>query len=83
MTVCCSEGSEGHVYDGRVPFEVDHVEASKIPDTRTKVMLILGDPGQAFHLAAIPNAGVGLAALNLSLPITSAFIPWRSRNFPI
>ncbi len=48
VTVCCSEGSEGHVYDGSVPFEVEQVEAGKIPETRTKVMLILGDPGQAF-----------------------------------
>ncbi len=26
VTVCCSEGSEGHVYDGRVPFEIEQVE---------------------------------------------------------
>ncbi|MGA8144011.1 MAG: phosphoenolpyruvate synthase [Candidatus Acidiferrales bacterium] len=63
VTVCCSEGSEGHVYDGRLPFEVEHVEASTLPATHTKVMLIVGDPAQAFHLAAIPNEGVGLARL--------------------
>jgi pyruvate,water dikinase len=63
VTVCCSEGSEGHVYDGRLPFEVEHVEANTVPQTHTKVMLIVGDPSQAFHLAAIPNEGVGLARI--------------------
>jgi pyruvate, water dikinase len=63
VTVCCSEGSEGHVYDGRLPFEIAKIEATAVPKTRTKIMLILADPGQAFHLAAIPNEGVGLARM--------------------
>lgn len=63
VTVCCSEGSEGHVYDGLLPFEIEHVEANKVPVTHTKIMLILADPDQAFHLAAIPNQGVGLARM--------------------
>ena len=33
----------------------------RVPQTRTKVMLIVGDPSRAFALSAIPNAGVGLA----------------------
>ena len=61
VTVSCAEGAEGHVYAGRVPFTIDRLDASNIPETRTKVMLIVGDPGRAFALAAIPNAGVGLA----------------------
>ncbi|HEX7086362.1 MAG TPA: phosphoenolpyruvate synthase [Vicinamibacterales bacterium] len=61
VTVSCAEGPEGHVYEGAVPFAVDRVDASAIPETRTKVMLITGDPGRAFALAGIPNAGVGLA----------------------
>jgi pyruvate,water dikinase len=61
VTVCCAEGPEGHVYAGPIPFEVDRVDASQVPDTRTKIMLIVGDPGPALALSAIPNAGVGLA----------------------
>ena len=63
ITVCCSEGSDGHVYEGRLPFEVEHIEANTLPKSRTKIMLIVGDPSQAFHLAAIPNEGVGLARI--------------------
>ena len=61
VTVCCAEGAEGHVYAGAIPFEVERVDASKVPVSRTKIMLTVGDPDQAFGLAAIPNAGVGLA----------------------
>ena len=61
VTVACSEGPAGHVYAGRVPFEVEKVDAQAVPKTRTEVMLTVGDPAQAFKLSFIPNAGVGLA----------------------
>jgi pyruvate,water dikinase len=61
VTVCCAEGAEGRVYAGAVPFAVERIDASTVPATRTKIMLIVGDPSHAFSLAAIPNAGVGLA----------------------
>ena len=82
VTVCCSEGSEGHVYDGRVPFEIEHVEASTLEKTHTKVMLILGDPGQAFHLAAIPNEGVGLARLEFIITNHIGIHPMALAQFP-
>jgi pyruvate, water dikinase len=61
VTVCCAEGAEGQVYAGAVPFEVEHMNAALVPATRTEIMLTVGDPGRAFALSAIPNAGVGLA----------------------
>ena len=61
VTVSCAEGAEGRVYEGAVPFAVERVDAGTVPETRTKVMLITGDPGHAFPLAGVPNAGVGLA----------------------
>ena len=61
VTVACSEGPAGHVYAGRIPFEVEKIDAQAVPKTRTEVMLTLGDPAQAFKLSFIPNAGVGLA----------------------
>ena len=82
ITVCCSEGSEGHVYDGRLPFEIEHVEASAIPNTRIKVMLIVGDPTQAFHLAAIPNEGVGLARIEFIVTNHIGIHPMALAQFP-
>jgi pyruvate, water dikinase len=61
VTVSCSEGAEGRVYAGLVPYTVDELEQSEIPATRTQIMLTVGDPAQSFTLAALPNAGVGLA----------------------
>lgn len=82
VTVCCSEGSEGHVYGGRLPFEVEKVEASAVPKTRTKVMLILADPGQAFHLAAIPNEGVGLVRMEFIVTNHIGIHPMALAQFP-
>jgi pyruvate,water dikinase len=61
VTVSCSEGSEGHVYAGRVAFEVETLDATNVPPTRTAVMLTVGDPAKVFELSFIPNEGVGLA----------------------
>ena len=61
VTVSCAEGSEGRVYRGRIPFAVDRIAPSKLPELHTRIMLTVGDPGKAFALASTPNAGVGLA----------------------
>jgi len=82
VTVCCSEGSEGHVYGDRLPFEIEHVEASALPKTHTKVMLIVGDPAQAFHLAAIPNEGVGLARIEFIVTNHIGIHPMALAQFP-
>ncbi|MHB1021218.1 MAG: phosphoenolpyruvate synthase [Acidobacteriaceae bacterium] len=63
VTVCCAEGSEGHVYEGLVPYEVEKVKVESLPEMKTKVMLILGDPSKAFDLSFTPNDGVGLARI--------------------
>jgi pyruvate,water dikinase len=61
VTVSCAEGEEGRVYDGLLPFEVEELQLGELPQTRTKVMMNVGNPQEAFRLSFIPNAGVGLA----------------------
>lgn len=82
VTVCCAEGSEGHVYDGRLGFTTRQIESSAVPRTSTKIMLIVGDPGQAFHLAAIPNEGVGLARLEFIVTNHIGIHPMALIQFP-
>lgn len=82
VTVCCSEGSEGHVYDGRLPHEIEHVDSAAVPRTQTKIMLIVGDPSQAFHLAAIPNQGVGLARIEFIVTNHIGIHPMALAQFP-
>jgi pyruvate, water dikinase len=63
VTVSCAEGEEGRVYAGLLPYEVKEVPLENLPRTRTKIMMNVGNPEEAFSLAAIPNDGVGLARL--------------------
>jgi pyruvate,water dikinase len=81
-TVCCAEGSEGHVYSGILPIEIEQIVASAVPETHTKIMLIVGDPSQAFHLAGIPNAGVGLARIEFIVTNHIGIHPMALVNFP-
>lgn len=61
ITVSCAEGEEGHVYEGIIPFDVKKIKLNTIPKTRTKIMMNIGNPDEAFEKSFIPNQGVGLA----------------------
>lgn len=63
VTISCAEGDEGRVYDGLLPFEVQETPLDNLPRTRTQILMNVGNPDQAFGLAAIPCDGVGLARL--------------------
>ena len=82
VTVCCAEGAEGHVYAGAIPFEIERIDAAHVPQTRTKIMLIVGDPSQAFALSAIPNAGVGLARTEFIVTNHIGIHPMALARFP-
>jgi pyruvate,water dikinase len=61
VTVCCAEGDIGFVYDGKIEYDVETVNLRDLPRPKTKVMMNVANPQEAFRLAAIPNDGVGLA----------------------
>jgi pyruvate,water dikinase len=61
VTVSCAEGETGSVYRGALAVERRQVDLGALPRTATKVQLNVGNPGEAFRLAALPNDGVGLA----------------------
>jgi pyruvate,water dikinase len=82
VSVCCAEGPEGHVYRGKISFEVERVDASKVPKTRTKVMLIVGDPSPALALSAIPNTGVGLARTEFIIANQIGIHPMALARYP-
>ncbi|MDB9518893.1 phosphoenolpyruvate synthase [Roseofilum reptotaenium CS-1145] len=63
VTVSCSEGEEGRVYDGLVPFDVIETQLDNLPKTRTQILMNVGNPEEAFGLSSIPCDGVGLARL--------------------
>nr|WP_321401076.1 phosphoenolpyruvate synthase [uncultured Desulfobacter sp.] len=61
VTVDCSQGSVGYVYEGLLPYEINETNLETLPKTKTKIMLNLASPEQAFEKSFIPNHGVGLA----------------------
>jgi len=63
ITVDCSQGEIGRVLEGLVDYEVERIDLEKLPETRTKIMMNVGIPEQAFAQAQIPNDGVGLARI--------------------
>jgi pyruvate,water dikinase len=63
VTVSCAEGDAGLVYRGEVSWVEDAIDVSDIPETETKVMLILASPGAAMRWWQLPSDGVGLARM--------------------
>jgi pyruvate,water dikinase len=62
-TVSCAEGEVGNVYDGVLKYEVQRVNLQNLQRPKTKIMMNVGNPENAFDIANIPNDGVGLARL--------------------
>ncbi|EPQ5227087.1 phosphoenolpyruvate synthase [Providencia stuartii] len=63
VTVSCSEGDTGFVYEGKLAFEIHSSEVSDMPNLDVKIMMNVGNPDRAFDFACLPNEGVGLARL--------------------
>jgi pyruvate,water dikinase len=63
VTLSCCEGEQGHVYPGALAFRVEEQSLRDLPATATRILMNVGNPEQAFNLAAIPCDGVGLARL--------------------
>jgi pyruvate,water dikinase len=63
VTVSCAEGDVGKVYAGEIPFEIVDVDLTESQETRTEIMVNLGNPDLAFRTSLLPSAGVGLARM--------------------
>jgi pyruvate, water dikinase len=63
VTVSCSEGDTGYVYQDELDFSVQSSEIDELPKLPLKIMMNIGNPDRAFDFACLPNEGVGLARL--------------------
>lgn len=63
VTVSCAEGNKGFVYEGALDYEVQRTRISDMSRPKTKIMMNVGNPDEAFQLSFIPNDGVGLARM--------------------
>lgn len=71
VTVSCAEGETGFIYDGAAKFDVQRVDLATLNRPKTKIMMNLGNPEEAFRLSQLPNDGVGLARMEF---IVSTYI---------
>lgn len=81
VTVDCSKGEVGYVYDGILKYQTLKHDVKKLPKTKTKIMVNIGEPEEAFRLSFLPVQGVGLAREEF---ITASYIkihPDVSMNF--
>ncbi len=61
ITIDCSQGQHGKIYEGKIKCKVHEYNLKKIPKTKVKVTVNIGSPEIAFKTAFLPVKGVGLA----------------------
>jgi len=61
ITVDCTQGRRGKIFDGKVDFIIKEYNLKNLPKTKTKIMLNIGAPEIAFKYSFLPVEGVGLA----------------------
>ena len=65
VTVSCAEGDTGFIYAGDLPFERTTTDLADMPPAPLKIMMTVANPERAFDFGQLPNAGIGLARLEM------------------
>ena len=82
VTVSCSEGDTGLIYDGLLETEVTEVQRGDMPQIKTKIMMNVGNPQLAFDFCQLPNEGVGLARLEFIINNNIGVHPKAILDYP-
>ncbi len=81
ITVSCAEGETGHVYDGILKYSIEKIDLKKLPKTKTKIMVNIGSPDEAFRNSHLPVDGVGLAREEFIINNTIKIHPMALINY--
>ncbi|MGH8042574.1 MAG: phosphoenolpyruvate synthase [Rudaea sp.] len=65
VTVSCAEGDTGFIYNGKLAFERITADLGDMPPAPLKIIMNVANPERAFDFAMLPNAGIGLARLEM------------------
>ncbi len=65
VTVSCAEGDTGFIYEGQLGYDRHVADLESMPEAPLKVMMNVANPERAFDFAMLPNAGIGLARLEM------------------
>ncbi|MGB8367061.1 MAG: phosphoenolpyruvate synthase [Candidatus Babeliales bacterium] len=63
ITLDCSQGNAGFIYEGDIPFMVQDIALDYVPDLPVALMVNIADPDSAFQVSFLPTSGVGLARI--------------------
>lgn len=81
ITASCVEGDAGYVYKGKLNFTRETLDFSKLGKPKTRIMLNLANPDQAFEFSALPVDGVGLARIEFIINNSIRVHPWALLNY--
>jgi len=65
VTVSCTEGDTGMIYEGKLAFDRITADLGAMPEAPLKIMMNVANPERAFDFGMLPNAGIGLARLEM------------------
>ncbi len=65
VTVSCAEGDTGTIYEGTLKFDRVTADLGAMPEAPLKIMMNVANPERAFDFGMLPNAGIGLARLEM------------------
>jgi pyruvate,water dikinase len=65
VTVSCAEGDTGTIYEGLLRFDRITADLGAMPEAPLKIMMNVANPERAFDFGMLPNAGIGLARLEM------------------
>ncbi len=82
VTVACSEGDTGYIFDGLLETEVAEVQRGEMPYCPIKIMMNVGNPQLAFDFCQMPNSGVGLARLEFIINNNIGVHPKAILDYP-
>jgi pyruvate, water dikinase len=82
VTVACSEGDTGYVFDGLLETEIKEVRHGEMPYCPIKIMMNVGNPQLAFDFAQMPNSGCGLARLEFIISNNIGVHPKAILDYP-
>lgn len=81
VTVSCSEGDTGKVYEGQIEYKVNEIQLDGLPELPFKITMNVGNPERAFDFQRLPNHGVGLMRLEFMISNTIGVHPKALLNY--
>ena len=82
VTASCAQGEVGRVYEGLVKYHVEeHQPMTSDLKTKTKILVNVGNPEEAFSLSTVPCQGVGLARMEFIIANHIRVHPLALLNF--